>query len=834
MPRLFASLILLLFASFTYAQQPVLDWARHFTNAGDNRIYRDLSNGRTVGVDDNGNVYSAGLFQYTLDFDPGPGVFTLSAANYFETAIYISKLDAQGNFVWAVQLPVLVEWSAIEMKVDGEGNVYLASNFPEEADMDPGPGVHKLSPTGFRDAFVIKLDTNGNLVWVKQFGGPGDTGPASTAIDIDSEGNVIICGQFNNTVDFDPGPATFNITSTAHMQSFMVKLDKNGDFIWALQFGNAPVVYSGAGINDVRCDKDGNIYTTGTFAGNCDFDPGSGTYNLRGISLMDAYTCKLDAGGNFVWAKRIGNNTNDYYQYIQPRGIDIDSRGNVLTTGYFLGDIDFDPGPGNYIIANHTKGVGEAFLLTLNNNGDLNRAIKMDSPEGGQGYDLITDNADNVYLIGEFDDETDFDPGQGTYTITKPQDYFITLMKLDAGGNFVYAIAFEPIDDGMCWLRRMAIDNEQNIYITGFIAGAMDFDPGPNVYQLISTMDESPYVLKLGKCPNATSADLYITSCDSYSLNNETFDSSGIYRRTIPNSSGCDSLITLYLTISKQFKTQTINICEGESFFAGGANQTTSGVYTDTLKTTQGCDSIVTTHLTVNKKPLPDLGEDRSICTNSNAILTPGNFTSYLWQDGTVEKSYTVSNAGLYWVKVVNGYNCAATDTLTITAIIPPPAHFLEMADSICPYETLKLSSINSYNTYKWSTGAATKDITVQQPGLYWLSATDANGCTGTDSITIFQKQCAYGVFIPSAFTPNGDNKNDLFKPVVLGNVLKYHFVIYNRWGQLIYQSYDQHKGWNGTYNGVQQTTGTYIWMCNIQLEGMQEEHRRGSVLLLR
>ena len=122
----------------------------------------------------------------------------------------------------------------------------------------------------------------------------------------------------------------------------------------------------------------------------------------------------------------------------------------------------------------------------------------------------------------------------------------------------------------------------------------------------------------------------------------------------------------------------------------------------------------------------------------------------------------------------------------------------------------------------------------VQQPGLYWLSATDANGCTGIDSISVFQKQCTYGVFIPSAFTPNGDNKNDLFKPVIFGNVLKYHFVIYNRWGQMIFQSYDPHKGWNGTYGGVQQTTGTYIWMCNFQLEGTQEEHRKGSVLLLR
>ncbi len=221
-----------LFTSFAFttllfsaaAQQPVFNWATAFHATS--YIGRDNSNGRTVVVDKKGNVFSAGLFEHTIDCDPGPEEYALKAANPSETAIYISKLDANGNFVWAIQLPIVVEFGTIEMKVDGNGNIYLVSDISQEADMDPGPGVHMMAPTGFRDAFVIKLDTDGKLIWVKQFGGPGDTGPQSTALEIDKDNNVIICGQFNNTVDFDPGPGTFNLISSAHFQSFIVKLNK--------------------------------------------------------------------------------------------------------------------------------------------------------------------------------------------------------------------------------------------------------------------------------------------------------------------------------------------------------------------------------------------------------------------------------------------------------------------------------------------------------------------------------------------------------------------------------------------------------------------------------
>jgi len=330
MSKVYLSVLLVLLMQAVCAQMPVIQWAKAFQpdNAYNYSIY---NNGRAVGVDKDGNVYSAGLFNYTMDMDPNSGVYDITAGSPSNYGIYISKLDANGNFVWAKQVPTNVEFAEIALKVDKDGNVYVASELMNPGDMDPGPGVLMMSPIGFKDAFVIKLNTYGDLVWVKKFGGPGDTGAESTNLVIDKDNNVILCGLFNNTVDFDPGPGTFNLTSTAHIQTFIVKLNSSGDLIWAEQFGNSPVVYSGSSIIDVKCDALGNVYTVGRFSGACDFDPGTAVYTMTANSLKSGFIAKLTTNGGLVWAKMIGNTTNDPYDMITPRAIVLDDMNNIVT-----------------------------------------------------------------------------------------------------------------------------------------------------------------------------------------------------------------------------------------------------------------------------------------------------------------------------------------------------------------------------------------------------------------------------------------------------------------------------------------------------------------------
>jgi len=240
----------------------------------------------------------------------------------------------------------------------------------------------------------------------------------------------------------------------------------------------------------------------------------------------------------------------------------------------------------------------------------------------------------NVYAIGSIGHVADMDPGPGTHIITTVNQYGASVLsKLNSYGDFIYAASFEG---GGSTIRRLALDNDRNIYITGSVSGTIDFDPGPNVYPLTSGMDSSPIVLKLGNCKNVTTSTLNIIVCNSYTLQNEIFDSSGTYIRSISNAEGCDSIITLHLTINKKTSEQTIAICQGSSYFAGGAEQFTSGTYIDSLQTSYGCDSVVTTRLTVHPAPSPNLGPDRNLCPNTPIVISPGLFTSYLWQDMSV------------------------------------------------------------------------------------------------------------------------------------------------------------------------------------------------------
>ena len=824
--KLFISLILSFLSLSITAQLPIFDWAKSFENL---TSYGNGGYGRTIGVDQLGNVYTAGNFIYTMDFDPGPAVYSLTGGSPSGHGIYISKLDADGNFVWAKQISALLEFSQLEIKVDKLGNVYLATDSRTACDLDPGSGTQLMTLTGFRDVIIVKLNSEGNFVWGKHFGGPGDTGPKATMIELDSDNNIIITGIFNNTVDFDPGPNFYNLTSSAHTQSFILKLNNNGDFLWAKQFGNGPEVYSGSSINDIKCDRESNMIVTGQFQRTCDFDPGPGVFIVTSSSgsAGDGYISKLDKNGNFIWVRTFGQ-VGGNNSFVSPTGIEIDGENNIVTTGYFIGNFDFDPGPS----VNQFSSINyDCYILKLNENGNLIWVKRIGDSEIDTGNDVVIDQAGDVYVVGTFGPSVDFDPGPGVNIITSPNYGASVLIKLSANGDYKYAAPFKDVLSyaSPSLFRRMVVDSYKNIYITG-VTGNVDFDPGPATF----STGYGPFVLKLNPCLTPSSSTLYVTACDSYNLNNENYSTSGIYVQSIPNASGCDSSITLHLTITKTFTEQTRVICNGASFFAGGALQSATGIYFDSLRTVSGCDSIVKTTLTVNPNPIPNLGMDKNICRSTTMLLSPGNFSTYLWQDNSNDPTFVVTTPGTYWVRVTNNFNCVATDTFTVLKELEPPVDFLKKSDSICNQKGMIIESLGIYTNYEWSSGQQTNKIQITNPGIYSLKVTNANGCSAMDSIVIFPKKCMFGIYIPSAFTPNNDGRNDLFKPIVFDKTIFYHMIVYNRWGSIVFETVDASKGWNGTLSNLPQDNGAYVWICTYQLEGQSRKTEKGTVMLIR
>lgn len=238
--------------------------------------------------------------------------------------------------------------------------------------------------------------------------------------------------------------------------------------------------------------------------------------------------------------------------------------------------------------------------------------------------------------------------------------------------------------------------------------------------------------------------------------------------------------------------------------------------------------------LAVHALPSFTLGADFDLCRNDTKRLDPGNFSQYLWHDNSVSRQFTVATTGTYWVTVTDQNQCKASDTVIVQNILPLPANFLKSSDSVCQYDHISLAPERMFTNYQWSNGSSQPTISVQTPGQYVLTVRDANGCSGKDTITVAQKVCYIGVYIPTAFTPNNDHLNDQFKARVYGMILSFRMRVYNRWGELVFETTDPMRGWDGKVKGTPSDSGVFVWQCSYHLQGASPEYRKGTVTLIR
>ena len=308
----------------------------------------------------------------------------------FFAAIFLLNLQmtfAQApNYVWARRVGGANNDDGRSMVSDAAGNLYITGFYRQTADMDPGPGTQLFTAVGLEDIFVTRLDANGNWVWTRTVGAANNEYAYSIALD--ASGNILITGQFNGTVDFNPGAGVNNLTSGGTFDAFVLKLDPSGNYLWAVRFGSTLGDYG----RTVTTDATGNVYTIGTYTGTVDFDPGAGTSNLTSVGLLDVFISKLDASGNFVWAKSIGGVNND-----EGRGIVIDGSGNPLITGFYNGTVDFDPNAGTY----NLPGIGgtDSYILKLDAAGNFVWAISTGGTGTDAGNALTLDASGNIYWI---------------------------------------------------------------------------------------------------------------------------------------------------------------------------------------------------------------------------------------------------------------------------------------------------------------------------------------------------------------------------------------------------------------------------------------------------
>ena len=569
----------------------------------------------------------------------------------------------------------------------------------------------------------------------------------------------------------------------------------------------------GAHGESITTDVSGNVYTTGFFGGTIDFDPGVGDFLLNN-NFGNNFILKLDSSGRFVWANQMGQISRSY---VWGKSIAVDVSGNVYTSGYFLGTVDFDPGPGifNLSTTKPTLDNLSLYVSKLNPAGDFVFAKQTGGPGSMairsfpmDGSSIAIDANGNIYTTGAFSGTVDFDPGAGVHNLSAAGNADIFVSKLDLSGNFVWVKQMECTNSGYC--SSLVLDATGNIYTTGSFSGTVDFDPEPGVYNLSSGGSSTNiFVNKMTHCINDnTSSSKNVSVCSSYTSDCRVYTSSGVYTQTFLSVAGCDSVVTLNLTIGSSNATSAIDLTVCDNYYWNGQTLSSSGVFKDTLIAVNGCDSIVTLHLVI--KPQSSFVRNVMICQGQNF---EGHTTS-----------------GTYIDTLIAANGC---DSLSILQLSTESTPAPDLGDdrNLCPGNSLILNP-GQFNDYLWQDGSIQNNLIVSQPGLY--SVVVKNSCgSADDEVLVKDGMCK--IYFPSGFTPNNDGQNDLFKILGGNNLRDYHLVIYNRWGQNVFETFDFGKGWNGSFNGKLQSTATFVWFCEFKETGTASKTKlRGTVTLIR
>lgn len=234
-----------------------------------------------------------------------------------------------------------------------------------------------------------------------------------------------------------------------------------------------------------------------------------------------------------------------------------------------------------------------------------------------------------------------------------------------------------------------------------------------------------------------------------------------------------------------------------------------NGVYNITLTVT-GCNNEKSNKhfpVLVSEIIKPNLGDDTDLCDKLTGVLLnagPGA-TSYNWNDGSNNQTLPVSTPGTYWVKVSNG-GCEGADTIVISDNFnfSSPQNY-----SLCNLNELIIDAGAKGNEYLWSTGEKTKTINIFNAGIYTVTVTKGN-CINSNTITVEGSFENFSLFIPNSFTPNGDNLNDTF--LAQGyDIENFNMKIFNRWGELIFESDKIENGWDGNYNNNPVQNDLYV-----------------------
>ncbi|XLQ20730.1 MAG: SBBP repeat-containing protein [Candidatus Moraniibacteriota bacterium] len=432
--------------------------------------------GQSIVVDTQNNVYIAGAFSDTVDFNQsGIGLPDNHTSTGYQD-IFITKYNADSSYGYTYAMGGTNNDVGYDIATDSQDNVYIIGSFHLTVDFNQtGSGLPDIHTSNSRrDIFITKINADGSYGYTYTFGGLPDTFGNNNygyAIAIDSQDNVYGMGNFSRTIDFNQtgSGSVDNHVSNGYYDIFITKINTDGSYGHTYTMGGVGYDYG----HEITTDTQNNVYITGAFSGTVDFNQtGSGSPDSHTSNgSRDIFITKYNADGSYGYTYTMGDVT-----YNAGRGLVVDTQNNVYITGEFSGTVDFNQ-TGSGLPDSHTSnGILDIFITKYNPDGSYGYTYTM----GGLGYDygngVTLDMQDNVYITGSFNNTVDFNQTNGgssdVYVSNGAYDIFITKINVDGSYGWTNTFGGTDSDFGL----GVALDDSNDVLVTGIFKGTVEFN----------------------------------------------------------------------------------------------------------------------------------------------------------------------------------------------------------------------------------------------------------------------------------------------------------------------------------------------------------------------
>jgi hypothetical protein len=531
------------------------------------------------------------------------------------------------TLLWATYYGGTVADYGYSCAVDASDNIYLAGYTTSSTNI--ASGGHQNTIGGSFDAFLVKFNSAGTRQWATYYGGTGFD--QSTPCAVDGSGNVYLAGYTSSTTNIASGGHQ-NTIGGGGDDAFLVKFNSAGTRQWATYYGGT----GGDGSYSCAIDASDNVYLAGFTRSTTNIAAG-GHQNTIGGGGDDAFLVKFNSAGTRQWATYYGGTGSD-----ASNSCAVDASGNVYLAGYTESTTNIAAGGHQ---DTYGSGLRDAFLVKFNSAGTRQWATYYGGTGTDYGYSCAVDGSDNVYLAGFTPSTTNIASGGHQDTIVGGDDAF--LVKFNSAGTRQWATYYGGTGTDYGW--SCVVDASDNVYLAGQTQSTTNIASGGHQDTIGGSVDA--FLVKFTGQPCLfTSATITQASCTSFTLNDSTYTASGTYTQNRTNAAGCDSTITLNLTINTQ---PTVTITQSGATLQATAGYTSyvwslngtiissatnsshtaiaNGTYVVTITDANGCQNTTTINYTASNISEISSADFVKIFPNPSEGIVNINFT----QDGT-------------------------------------------------------------------------------------------------------------------------------------------------------------------------------------------------------